>query len=168
VAPLPSLASVLASPQVVAAAAALAAVSVGAALVADAPAPAALLLAAYAAASFLAVAVAVAAWHGARCRRVARRAAPPAPTPAASTAAPALERVVRARYVVNAAGLGSDKISAMVGDTSFTVKPRAGDYFLLHKDQGHLVRRVLFPTPTKLGKGIIIQPTLWGTNCEPG
>jgi L-2-hydroxyglutarate oxidase LhgO len=72
------------------------------------------------------------------------------------------KRIVRARFIVNAAGLGSDKVSALVGDTSFTIKPRTGDYFLLHKNQGHLVRRVLFPTPSALGKGILIQPTLWG------
>ena len=31
---------------------------------------------------------------------------------------------------------GADKIAAMVGDTSFTIKPRLGEYLLLHKDQG--------------------------------
>ena len=31
------------------------------------------------------------------------------------------------RYVVNAAGLFSDKIAQMVGDTSFTIKPRLGE-----------------------------------------
>ncbi len=35
-------------------------------------------------------------------------------------------QVVRAKYVVNAAGGYSDKISAMIGDESFKVKPRLG------------------------------------------
>jgi len=36
-------------------------------------------------------------------------------------------------------GTASDKISAMVGDTSWHVKPRMGEYILLHKDEGHKV-----------------------------
>ena len=41
-----------------------------------------------------------------------------------------------AKYVINAAGCGSDKISAMAGAGSFDCKPRIGEYLLLHKDQG--------------------------------
>jgi hypothetical protein len=32
--------------------------------------------------------------------------------------------------------LFADKLSAMVGDTSFVIKPRLGEYLLLHKNQG--------------------------------
>ena len=45
----------------------------------------------------------------------------------------------------------------MVGDKSFTILPRIGEYLLLHKDQGKLVQRVLFPVPGKMGKGIVVQ-----------
>ena len=69
---------------------------------------------------------------------------------------------IRARYVVNAAGLFSDKVSAMAGAESFNVKPRMGEYLLLHKDEGKYARHVIFPAPGKMGKGVIIQPTLWG------
>lgn len=71
-------------------------------------------------------------------------------------------QTVRAKFIVNAAGLAADKISALAGDDSFSILPRVGDYFLLHKNQGKLVRHVLFPAPTKMGKGIVVQPTLWG------
>ena len=67
-----------------------------------------------------------------------------------------------ARYVVNAAGLFSDKIANMVGDTSFTIKPRLGEYLLLHKNQGKIIKHVIFPAPGKMGKGVVVQPTLWG------
>jgi L-2-hydroxyglutarate oxidase LhgO len=56
----------------------------------------------------------------------------------------------------------SDKISGMIGDNSFTVKPRLGDYILLNRNQGHLTSHTLFPCPGKLGKGVLVQTTLWG------
>ena len=73
-------------------------------------------------------------------------------------------KCVRSRFVVNCAGLFSDKIAGMVGDRSFKIKPRIGDYLLLHKDQGHLAKCTLFPCPdTKVGtKGVLVQTTLWG------
>ena len=67
-----------------------------------------------------------------------------------------------AKYVVNAAGCASDKIAGMVGTADFEVKPRMGEYLLLHKDQGKHCRHVIFPAPGPLGKGIVLQPTLWG------
>jgi len=69
---------------------------------------------------------------------------------------------VRAKYIVNAAGGASDKISAMIGDASFKVKPRLGEYVLLRKNQGHLCNHILFPCPGPYGKGILVQKTLWG------
>jgi len=68
----------------------------------------------------------------------------------------------RAKYIVNCAGCASDKVAAMIGDDSFTVKPRLGDYILLNRNQGHLTSHTLFPCPGKLGKGVLVQTTLWG------
>jgi hypothetical protein len=42
---------------------------------------------------------------------------------------------VFARYVVNAAGNYSDKIANMIGDDSFSITPRLGNYLLLHRNQ---------------------------------
>ena len=51
----------------------------------------------------------------------------------------------------------------MVGDTSWHVKPRLGEYILLHKREGHKARHVLFPCPHPVyGKGVLVQSTLWG------
>ena len=71
---------------------------------------------------------------------------------------------VRARYIVNCGGLFADKIARMIGDKSFTIKPRLGEYLLLNKEQGHLAGCTLFPCPdTKIGtKGVLVQTTLWG------
>jgi L-2-hydroxyglutarate oxidase LhgO/bacterioferritin-associated ferredoxin len=69
---------------------------------------------------------------------------------------------IRAKYVVNCAGGASDKIARMVGDDSFKIKPRLGEYVLLKKSQGNVCNHILFPCPGKYGKGILVQKTLWG------
>jgi L-2-hydroxyglutarate oxidase LhgO len=73
------------------------------------------------------------------------------------------EEKIRCDFIVNAAGCGSDKIAAMVGDTSFTVKRRHGEYVLLHKSEGVKVTHTLFPCPHPVyGKGVLVQGSLWG------
>ncbi|MBQ9806978.1 MAG: NAD(P)/FAD-dependent oxidoreductase [Clostridia bacterium] len=69
---------------------------------------------------------------------------------------------VEAKYVINAAGLFSDEIAKMVGDDSFTVHPRRGEYVLLDKECGTLVKHTIFRTPSKMGKGILVSPTVDG------
>ena len=72
------------------------------------------------------------------------------------------ESSVEARYVINAAGLFSDVIAKMVGDNSFSIKPRRGEYILLDKECGSLVKNTIFRTPGKMGKGILVSPTVDG------
>lgn len=72
------------------------------------------------------------------------------------------ENSVDAKYVVNAAGLFSDEIAKMVGDDSFTINPRRGEYILLDKECGTLVNTTVFRTPSKMGKGILVSPTVDG------
>ena len=69
---------------------------------------------------------------------------------------------IKTRYVVNAAGLFSDAIARMVGDESFTVHARRGEYILLDRECGSLVRHTIFRTPSKMGKGILVSPTVDG------
>lgn len=66
------------------------------------------------------------------------------------------------KYVINAAGLFSDDISAMAGDDSFKINPRKGEYLLLDKRQGNVVNKVIFQPPTVMGKGILVTPTVDG------
>lgn len=73
-----------------------------------------------------------------------------------------VQQEICAHYVVNAAGLYSDTIARMVGDESFTVHPRRGEYVLLDKECGSLVRSTIFRTPSKMGKGILVSPTVDG------
>jgi len=72
------------------------------------------------------------------------------------------KETVKARYVVNAAGVYSDKIAKMIGDSSFNVTPRKGEYILLDKECGSLASTTIFKTPSKMGKGILVSPTVDG------
>lgn len=69
---------------------------------------------------------------------------------------------IKAAAVINAAGLYSDEIAKMIGDDSFDVHPRRGEYILLDKECGGLIRHTVFRTPSKMGKGILVSPTVDG------
>ena len=68
---------------------------------------------------------------------------------------------VKAKYVVNAAGVYADEVAKLIGDDSFTISPRKGEYMLLDK-QALCVGTVIFQTPSKLGKGVLVSPTVDG------
>ena len=66
------------------------------------------------------------------------------------------------RYVVNAAGLYADVFHNMVSAKKIHITPRRGDYCILDKETGHLVEKTIFPQPSKMGKGILVAPTVHG------
>ena len=68
---------------------------------------------------------------------------------------------VHALRVVNAAGVFADEVSRMIGDDTFSIKPRKGEYVLLDRGEKR-PEMVIFPTPTKMGKGILVAPTVDG------
>ena len=72
------------------------------------------------------------------------------------------DKTVEAKFVVNAAGVYSDAIAGMIGDHSFKVHPRRGEYVLLDKECGSIVSHTIFRTPSKMGKGILVSPTVDG------
>jgi glycerol-3-phosphate dehydrogenase len=71
---------------------------------------------------------------------------------------------IEARFVINCGGTHADDIYRLVlkdqADKSFTIIPCKGEYYLLDKDQGSLVNTVVFQTPTKIGKGVLVAPTV--------
>ncbi|MBC6718995.1 NAD(P)/FAD-dependent oxidoreductase [Treponema sp. Marseille-Q4130] len=69
---------------------------------------------------------------------------------------------IRAKYVVNAAGIFADKVSAMAGARKFVIKQRRGEYCLLDNNCKSLVNHTLFQTPTALGKGVLVTQTVDG------
>jgi glycerol-3-phosphate dehydrogenase len=70
--------------------------------------------------------------------------------------------VVHTTYVINAAGVYADEIHNMVSERKMHITPRKGDYCLLDKEAGNHVRHTIFQLPGKLGKGILVTPTIHG------
>ncbi len=72
------------------------------------------------------------------------------------------DEAVEAKMVINAAGVHSDDIARMVGDDTFKITPRRGEYILLDKELGTIITKTIFRTPSKMGKGILVSPTVDG------
>jgi glycerol-3-phosphate dehydrogenase len=68
-----------------------------------------------------------------------------------------------ARWVVNAAGLQADTVSAMFGAEKFRILPRKGEEFILDKGAAGPPSRVIFPVPARTSKGVLVIPTVEGT-----
>jgi glycerol-3-phosphate dehydrogenase len=66
------------------------------------------------------------------------------------------------RYVVNAAGLYSDKIAMMAGTEVPRILPWKGEEYLLDRHAKWLTSRVIFPLPKKETKGVLVIPTVDG------
>ncbi len=71
-------------------------------------------------------------------------------------------REIKTRYLINAAGIYADRIAQMMGDESFSIHPRSGEYILLDRECGGVVTHTIFRTPNKNGKGILVSPTVDG------
>ncbi|WP_288221490.1 NAD(P)/FAD-dependent oxidoreductase [uncultured Clostridium sp.] len=71
-------------------------------------------------------------------------------------------RDIKSRYLINATGIYSDKIHNMICEESFEIYPIRGEYYVLDKDQGSNFKHTIFQCPSKLGKGVVVTPTVHG------
>ena len=71
-------------------------------------------------------------------------------------------RGVKARWVINAAGLGADNLDRMLGYDRFTVTPRRGELFVFDKLARPKVPQIVLPVPSSRGKGVLVSPTIYG------
>ncbi len=71
-------------------------------------------------------------------------------------------KAVVAKYVINCAGINGDKIAGLVGDNSFTIGARKGEYILLDKSNKGMLNHTLFSCPSASGKGIVVTHTVDG------
>ena len=72
-------------------------------------------------------------------------------------------RVFAAKSVVNAAGIHSDELNNLVSATKYAIEARRGEYLMLDKDEETTFSATMFQVPSKMGKGILVSPTVDGT-----
>ena len=72
--------------------------------------------------------------------------------------------VHKTRWVINCAGLGSDKISKMLGIDDYTIYPCRGEYYILDKQLSDLLPLPAYPVPNIKtgGLGIHLTPSIDG------
>lgn len=68
----------------------------------------------------------------------------------------------RCRFLVNCAGLGAEKINAMLGFRDILLAPTRADYMVLGEKHGRDIGRVIFYEPEEKGRGITAVPTVDG------
>ena len=72
------------------------------------------------------------------------------------------DAVLQARVVVNAAGVVADRIGAMAGCELPEITARRGEYVIMDKRRGDTFNCTMFRAPSKVGKGVLVSPTVDG------
>jgi glycerol-3-phosphate dehydrogenase len=71
------------------------------------------------------------------------------------------ERIV-CSAAVNSAGLHADAVARLVGDESFEIYPRKGEFLVFEPPPGEALSRILLPTHTARTRGVLVFPTVDG------
>ncbi|MDF2985813.1 MAG: putative dehydrogenase [Eubacterium sp.] len=68
------------------------------------------------------------------------------------------------RYIINSAGLYSDRISSLAGEKGYTIYPCRGEYFILDKRTSQYLNMPVYPVPRPGigGLGVHLTPTVEG------
>ena len=82
--------------------------------------------------------------------------------PTAASSWPPRAALLRARFLVNAAGLFSDELDRLLGHDAFTVTPRRGQLIVFDKLAGPLLGHILLAVPSETTKGVLLAPTVYG------
>ena len=69
---------------------------------------------------------------------------------------------VQCRTAINCAGLEADSIARLVGDESFSIYPRKGEFLVFDPPAGERLERILLPVPTERTRGVLVFPTIDG------
>ncbi|MBR3494167.1 MAG: NAD(P)/FAD-dependent oxidoreductase [Clostridia bacterium] len=70
--------------------------------------------------------------------------------------------VIRAHSVVNCAGVDSGRLHSQVSPRPCRIIPRRGEYYVLDHPAEAPFSRTIFQCPTKMGKGVLVSPTVHG------
>jgi glycerol-3-phosphate dehydrogenase len=69
---------------------------------------------------------------------------------------------LRCRVLINCAGLEADAVARLLGDDSFAIFPRKGEFLVFDPPDGAPLGRILLPVPTSQTKGVLVFPTIDG------
>ncbi len=69
---------------------------------------------------------------------------------------------VETRLLVNCAGVASAELHNQISNKKLHITPRKGEYYLLDRSVPLTFTRTMFQTPTKMGKGVLVSPTMHG------
>ena len=69
---------------------------------------------------------------------------------------------IEAKIVINCAGVESAKVHNFLSEEKLTIIPRKGEYYLFDHEYPLPFTKTMFQTPTKMGKGVLISPTVHG------
>jgi glycerol-3-phosphate dehydrogenase len=70
---------------------------------------------------------------------------------------------IRTRWVVNAAGLGAGRVSALAGGERIEIWPRKGQYWILDRAFGERMSMIVLPVPMPHTRGVQVVPTTNGS-----
>lgn len=68
----------------------------------------------------------------------------------------------RAHLAINCAGLRADSVARLVGDDSFEIYPRKGEFLVFAQAAEQPLERILLPVPSRDTKGVLVFPTIDG------
>ncbi|WP_447921098.1 FAD-dependent oxidoreductase [Achromobacter aegrifaciens] len=70
---------------------------------------------------------------------------------------------IRAGLVVNCAGLYGDIVEQrLLGEATFEVKPRKGQFVVFDKPASRLISHIILPVPNERTKGVVVSRTIFG------
>lgn len=69
---------------------------------------------------------------------------------------------VQGRWIINAAGLGADRLDNEFGYRRFTVIPRRGELLVFDKLARPMAPLIVLAVPSSRGKGVLVSPTIYG------
>src|SRR6202034_604199 len=70
---------------------------------------------------------------------------------------------VRARWVINAAGVAGGTVSALAGGEEIRIWPRKGQYWVLDRAFGERLHKMVLPVPMPQTRGVQVVPTTNGS-----
>ncbi len=69
---------------------------------------------------------------------------------------------ILARNIVNSAGYKYNDVAKLLKAEMYKIEYRRGEYFVLDHSEKDIVPATIFPLPDKMGKGVLVTPTVSG------